>query len=158
MLKPISLFAVLAPFLLNPCDQLPAQESAPLLEFRLADDNDTTGWKKMEVRGSDNSVFVSNDVSLHGGHIERVSFYNDLNGNPSVGLTLTEDGAKAMQETTSNNLKKRLAILLNGEVVSAPTIQSTITKEVQITGQFDKNDLLSFFQAIVLRELPASGG
>lgn len=158
MFKSIGLFAVLVSFLLYPCDQLPAQESAPLLEFRLADDSDTAGWKKMVVRGSDNSVFVSNEVSLHGGHIERVSFYKDLNGNPSVGLTLTEDGAKAMEETTTKNLKKKLAIVLNGKVVSAPTIQSTITKDVQITGRFDKNDLLSFFHAIVLLELPASGG
>lgn len=158
MLKPNGLFAVLVSFLLYPCDQLPAQESAPLLEFRLADDTETTEWKKMEVLGSDTSVFVSNEVSLHGGHIERVSFYKDPNGNPSVGLTLTEDGAKAMKETTSKHLKKKLAIVLNGKVVSAPTIQSTITKELQITGRFDKSDLLSFFHAIVLRELPASGG
>jgi preprotein translocase subunit SecD len=158
MFKPIGLFAVLVSFLLCPSEHLSAQESAPLLEFRLADDTDTTGWQKMEVRGSDDSVFVSNEVSLHGGHIEKVSFYKDLNGNPSVGLTLTEDGAMAMEKTTSKNLKKKLAIVLNGKVVSAPTIQSTITKEVQITGRFDKNDLLSFFHAIVLRELPSSGG
>lgn len=158
MLKPIGLFAVLISLLLDPCQQLAAQESAPLLEFRLADDNDTAGWQKMEVRGSDKSVFVSNEVSLNGGHIEKVSFYKDLNGNPSVGLSLTDDGAKAMEETTSKNLKRKLAIVLNGKVVSALTIQETISKEVQITGRFDKDDLLSFFHAIVLRELPAGGG
>lgn len=158
MSKPIGLVAVLASFLLYPCEQLPAQESAPLLQFRLADDNDTTGWRKMKVGGSGDSIFVSNEVALHGGHIEKVSFYKDLNGNPSVGITLTEDGAKAMEETTSKNLKKKLAIVLNGKVVSAPTIQSTISKDVQITGRFDRSDLLSFFHAIVLRELPANGG
>jgi len=158
MFKPIGLFAILMTFLLYPCEQLAAQEPAPLLEFRLADDNDTNGWHKMKVHGSDNSVFVSSEVSLHGAHIEKVSFFKDLNGNPSVGLTLTEDGAKAMRETTSKNLKKKLAILLDGKVVSAPTIQSTISSEVQITGRFDKNDLLLFFHAIVLRELTAIGG
>ncbi|QEG19499.1 preprotein translocase subunit SecD [Gimesia maris] len=158
MLKTIALFAVLVSFLLYPGEQLHAQESAPQLEFRLADDTETTGWQKMEVRGSDKTVFVSNEVSLHGGHIEKVSFYKDLNGNPSVGLTLTEDGAKVMKETTSKNQNKKLAILLNGKVINAPTIRSTIAKEVQITGRFDKDDLLTFFHAIVLRELPASDG
>lgn len=157
MLKPFGLFATLVSFLLCPYEQLPAQESAPLLEFRLADENETTGWQKMEVRDSDKSVFVSSEVSLHGGHIEKVSFFKDRNGNPSVGLTLSEDGAKAMEETTSQNKNKKLAIVLNGKVVSSPTIQSTITKEVQITGRFDKDDLLMFFHAIVLRKLPASG-
>lgn len=158
MLKTIALFAVLVSFLLYPGEQLHAQESAPQLEFRLADDTETTGWQKMEVRGSDKTVFVSNEVSLHGGHIEKVSFYKDLNGNPSVGLTLTEDGAKVMKETTSKNQNKKLAILLNGKFINAPTIRSTIAKEVQITGRFDKDDLLTFFHAIVLRELPASDG
>ena len=39
-------------------------------------------------------------------------------------------------------------------VVSAPVIQSTISKEAQITGRFDKQELLAFFHAIVLREAP----
>ena len=156
MLKPISLFAVLLPLLLYPCGQVHAQQSAPLLQFRIADDKDTAGWRKMKVRDNDKPVYVSNEVALHGGHVETVSFYKGLNGNWSVGLALTEDGAKAMKKTTSQNQKKKLALVLNGKVVSAPTIQSTITKSVRITGRFDKNDLLMFFHAIVLRELPTS--
>ena len=157
MLKSIGLFLILVSVLPYPCEQLLAQESEPLLQFRLADDNETTGWKKMEVSGTDVSVFVSNEVSLNGAHVEKVSFYKDERGNPSVGLTLTEDGAKAMGVTTSKNLKKKLAIVLNGKVVSAPTIQSTIHKNVQITGQFNNEDLLSFFKAIVLQESPNGG-
>ncbi len=158
MLKPIHAFPLLMLLLLCPASQVVAEDTAQTLEFRLADDNETTGWQKMEVCGTEKSVFVSTKVSLNGGHIEKVSFYKDANGNSSVGLTLTEDGAKAMEETTAKNLKKKLAIVLNGKVVSAPTIQSTITKEVEINGRFDKDDLLSFFHAIVLRELPANDG
>lgn len=158
MFKPLlSLFAVLIFFLLCPNEQLSAQESTPLLEFRLTDDTDASGWQKMEVSRSGESIFVSSEVSLHGGHIEKVSFCKDPNGNPSVGPTLTEDGANAIERTTSKNLNKKLAILLDGKVVSAPKNQSTIAMEVQVSGSFDKRDLLTFFNAIVLRELPSSG-
>ena len=148
MLRSIVRVAVLVSCLLVPCDQVHAQEPAPLLEFRLADDNDMAGWKEMGVRGSSNSIFVSNEVALSGRHLEKVSFEKDLNS-PVLLLTLTEEGAKAMGEITSRNLSKKLAIVLNGKVVSAPTIRSTITKNVAITGQsFDNNDLLSFQQAV----------
>ena len=123
MLKPIGLSAVLVTFLLYPYEQLRAQEPAPLLEFRLADDTETTGWQKMDVRDTDESVFVSNEASLNGSHIEKVSFYKDTNGNPSVDLD---------NEYSDFNDAA-------GE-------------------QFLFLDLLSFFHAIVLRELSPSGG
>ena len=154
MFKPNQAFPLLMFFLLCPASWVSAEDPAPTLKFRLADDADTSGWQKMEFFGSDKPIFVCGDASLTGGHIEKVSFYKDANGNPAIGFTLTDDGAKAMEATTSRNLNKRLAIVLNGKVVSAPTIRSTITKEGQITGRFDKDDLLAFFHAIVLRELP----
>jgi len=154
MSKRTHVLPLLVLFVLYSVDELVAQDPAPSLEFRLAEDDNTTGWEKMELRGSDKPIFVSDEVSLDGSQIEKVSFYKDANGNPSVGITLTEDGAKALEATTSRNRNKRLAIVLNGKVVSAPTIRATIRKEAQITGRFDKDDLLAFFHAIVLRELP----
>jgi preprotein translocase subunit SecD len=156
MFKSIGLFAVVVSLLFCPNELLRAQELGTLLEFRIADDSKTSGWQKMEVLGTDKPVFVSSEVSVNGDHIEKVSFYKDFNGNPSVGITLSEDGAEAMEVTTSQNVTKKLAIVLNGKVVSAPVIQAAITREVQITGRFNKDDLLAFFHAIVLRELPAS--
>jgi preprotein translocase subunit SecD len=154
MLKSIRIIAVFVSFLFFPYIQLCAQESTATLEFRLADDDESSGWTKMELPGNDKPIFVSSETSLNGGHIEKVSFYKDPKGNPTIGLTLTDEGAKAMEATTSNNHKKKLAIVLNGQVVSAPTIQATITKEVQITGRFDRDELLAIFNAIVLGELP----
>ena len=138
----------------SPVGAQTAQESTPSLEFRLANDSATEDWNEMAVHNSEEKLFVSNVVELHGGHIERVSFFNDDTGKPSVGLTLTEKGAKAMGATTSKNLKKKLAIVLNGKVVSAPLIQSKITKQVQISGSFSDEELLAFFHAIVLRTAP----
>jgi preprotein translocase subunit SecD len=131
-----------------------ADESNATLEFRLAQTEQASGWEKKKIRGEEQWVFVSDRVVLKADQIDKVCFYNDESANPVVGFTLTDAGAKAMEEATSQNLRKRLAILLNDEVVSAPTIRSTIRKEGVITGRFEKADLLAFFRSIVLRELP----
>lgn len=153
MFKPTHALSLLMLFLLYPGIRALADDRTPILEFRLAEDSETPGWQKMELPGSSKPIFVAPDASINGSQIDKVSFYKDPNGKPSIGLTLTDDGAKAMKETTSRNFNKKLAIVLDGKVVSAPTIVTTITKEMQITGNFDEDDLLRFFHAIVLREL-----
>ena len=130
-----------------------ADDPLPKLEFRIAVDSETPDWKKMELPGSDKTIFVSSEAAVNGGHIEKVSFYKDANGNPSIGISLTDEGAKAMKATTSRNQNKKLAIVLDGKVVSAPVIRSTITNELQISGRFDEDDLLKLFRAIVLRDV-----
>ena len=54
-----------------------------------------------------------------------------------VELTLTDDGAKKFAEATQANLGKQIAIVYDGDVISAPTVQSAITDgRCQITGDF----------------------
>ena len=50
----------------------------------------------------------------------------DQNGRPSVNFHMTERGAKIFGEYTSENIGRPFAIVLRGEVISAPTIQSAI--------------------------------
>lgn len=52
-----------------------------------------------------------------------------------VQLTLTDEGASTFARITEENLGKRIAIIYDGEVVSAPTVQSAITGgQCEITG------------------------
>ena len=130
-----------------------AEDDSPVLEFRLADTAKMEGWTPQKLRGEDRPIFVSDKAVLRGVDIEKVSFFDDERGYPVVGFTLTETGAVAMRKATSENFQKRLAIILDGKVVSAPVINATIGKEGVISGNFDRKDLLMFFQAIVLRSI-----
>ena len=81
---------------------------------------------------------------------------DDQFGRPAVSFSLTNDGARRFGRVTSENIQKRLAIVLDGRVQSAPFIQDTIRDSGEITGSFtsqEANDL-----ALVLRSgaLPAS--
>jgi len=75
---------------------------------------------------------------------------------PYVSLTFNAQGAKLFEEITAANVKKRLAIILDGSVYSAPVIQERISGgSAQITGRFSMDEAKDL--AIVLRAgaLPA---
>jgi SecD/SecF fusion protein len=58
-------------------------------------------------------------------------------GEPQINFELTDDGAKKFGDVTRENVGHRLAIVLDGELYSAPNIQSPIeTGNGQITGSY----------------------
>ena len=75
---------------------------------------------------------------------------------PYVALEFDDVGAKLFEQITGANVKKRLAIILDDNVYSAPVIQERIPGgRAQITGRFDTKEASDL--AIVLRAgaLPA---
>jgi preprotein translocase subunit SecD len=77
-------------------------------------------------------------------------------GEPVIGFSLTPDGAPKFGELTGNNVGKRLAIVLDNRVVSAPVINSRIDDQGVIEGRFTNQQAADL--ALVLRSgsLPAS--
>ncbi len=75
---------------------------------------------------------------------------------PYVSIVFNSTGAKLFEQITANNVKKRLAIILDDNVYSAPVIQERIEGgSAQITGSFSMQEAKDL--AIVLRSgsLPA---
>lgn len=75
---------------------------------------------------------------------------------PYVSITFDAAGAKLFEQITANNVKKRLAIILDNNVYSAPVIQETISGgSAQVSGSFSMQEAKDL--AIVLRSgsLPA---
>lgn len=75
---------------------------------------------------------------------------------PYVAISFNPVGAKIFDEVTGRNVKKRLAIILDGTVYSAPVIQERISGgDAQITGRFTMEEAKDL--SIVLRagKLPA---
>jgi SecD/SecF fusion protein len=59
-------------------------------------------------------------------------------GEPEIDFSLNSDGAETFAEITRENVGRRLAIVLDGELYSAPVIRGPIeTGRGQITGSFD---------------------
>src|SRR5213593_1064016 len=80
----------------------------------------------------------------------------DQNNQPAVSFSLNQDGARKFGQFTGSNIGRNLAIILDGRVFSAPTIQDRITDEGRITGNFTTQEAQDL--SLVLRSgaLPAS--
>ena len=91
-------------------------------------------------------------ANLTDARVEINSRYND----PYVSIKFDKKGARAFSKVTGENVKRRLAIVLDNRVYSAPVIQEKISGgQAQITGNFSTEEAHDL--AIVLRAgaLPA---
>lgn len=71
---------------------------------------------------------VDREVQMTGRDITSASFsYDDQTGLPVVYFDLNDEGTQQWAMLTGNNIKKRLAMVLDSNVYSAPMIQSRIT-------------------------------
>lgn len=86
-----------------------------------------TGWQPTELTGA---------------NLKKAQLQFDQSTNePHVGLQFNDDGAKLFAEITQKNLGKPVAIVLDGSIISAPTVQSVIDNgEAIITGKFSVNE------------------
>lgn len=58
-------------------------------------------------------------------------------GQPQIDFSLSPDGKERFAKITGQNIGRRLAIVIDGQLITAPTIQSRITGgQGQITGSF----------------------
>ena len=70
--------------------------------------------------------------------------FDSQNQQPKVDLTVDAKGGRIMRDTSRENLKKRMAILLfekgKGEVLTAPVIQGELGNRFQISGSMSVNE------------------
>jgi SecD/SecF fusion protein len=81
--------------------------------------------------------------------------YDLQNAGFAVDFQLDEYGGQLFGELTATNLHKRLCILLDNEAISAPTIQSRIGTNGQITGRFSNEQAQNLAQTLNAGALPA---
>lgn len=102
-------------------------------------------------------LLLKKDSPMAGNYISEARVQIDTRYNsPYVSLTFNAEGAKIFEEITGKYVKKRLAIILDGNVYSAPVIQEKISGgSAQISGSYSMDEAKDL--AIVLRAgaLPA---
>jgi SecD/SecF fusion protein len=90
-----------------------------------------------EGRPVERTYFVRVRPELTGKHVVRAYLQYDEIGRPYVALNFDSEGAAIFARVTAANVGRQLAIVLDGELYSAPVIQEPITGgRAQITGQF----------------------
>ncbi len=95
------------------------------------------------------------ETGLTGRDLEKADVSFDQLGRPQISFSLNKDGQDLFGEITKNNIGKQLAITLDGEMQSAPTIQSAIPGgQGQITGSYTLEEAKSFATLLNAGALP----
>lgn len=146
-----------------------------LLEFKLVDDENSIQSALAGKKPDEDEIYYKRVIDKKTGEETKTPFllkkrtvltgdslitaevridqsYNE----PYVSITFDKIGARIFREITRNNVKKRLAIVLDNNIYSAPVIQEEIAGgQAQITGSFSIEEARDL--AIILRAgtLPA---
>lgn len=105
-------------------------------------------WTKLPLQGMD-SVFqlIALKKDRRGGprltdaHLLSAYATEDGSGSPSISMEMDRSGSLIWEEITEGNIGKSIAIVLDGEVLTFPTVQGAIREGFsQITGNFKKEE------------------
>ena len=107
------------------------------LNFRLVSDNNEFGIDKL-ISEDGEKLNISKRIIMSGENlIDAQPSIQNQNNEPTVSFTLDRLGAQKFGRATTDNVGKRLAIVLDGEIVSAPNINEPITSgNGMISGNF----------------------
>ncbi|MHC4250276.1 MAG: SecDF P1 head subdomain-containing protein [Planctomycetota bacterium] len=97
-------------------------EDRPGQGFTECDDPDATGGVSIYLRPE---VLLS-DAHMEGLRVKRPAAHDGPPGVSRVLLHLTEEGSAILHRITKENVRRRLAIVVNGAVVCAPRVMEPI--------------------------------
>lgn len=133
----------------------PAPTTAPAaqrVQFRLVagdDDRDAEVVQLARPEADEIELRLVRDVVLDGSGIDRAQADRDMTlGQWTVSVTFTEAGSQRLFEVTRDNIDRRLAMVVDGQIVTAPTIRSPIRGSAEISGAFDRERAEQLARAI----------
>ena len=135
--RAIGLFIVLG---LVGCASLDKQPERVTIEFRLAETEPAEGLTEMTFEFTGEKFYLHDEIVLSNDDVilaavSKGEFW------PVIDLTLTRAAAERFAHVTGDNISKRMGIVVDGKLVSAPTIMAQIPNgRAQITGDFTEDE------------------
>ena len=97
------------------------------LTLRLISTDKEFGAEKIKISDSDEELTVNKRVVISGDNlIDAQPKFDNQSSQPIVSFTLDRIGAKKFAKVTTDNIGKRLAIVLDNSIISAPQIREAI--------------------------------
>ena len=114
-------------------------ENGVSFELRLASMEKVDGWERVTDPWNQ-PVWISPVISLSNSDVAQASA-EERGDTYSVGLLLNEEGMLKLARLTKANIGKRVAVMLNGRVVSVPKIMDEIIQgRAVIDGNFTEEE------------------
>jgi preprotein translocase subunit SecD len=103
------------------------------LELRAASSVAVSGWQQMPDPGG-NMLWVSPTSALTRADIAGAEVRTQSDGQGTVAVVFTTDGARKMAQLSTAQIGKPVAVLLDGKIIAAPIVRSSIANEATISG------------------------
>jgi hypothetical protein len=114
-------------------------QGAVRFEVRLAEDRPAPGLRKAKVSDSGKTVYLHSEVIVDNGDIAIARIIPGSNPSQyAVELKFNGSGTDKMRKASGDHIGKPVAIILNGQVVMAPTVRSPIGDSAVVTGNFTR--------------------
>ena len=115
-----------------------AFDSTPLyaavrFEVRLAEDRPTPGLVVSQAGDSGRLIYLHPEIVVSNDDIERAWVFQDPPGF-GVAVKFLPPGAERMQQATAGHVGRPMAILIDGHVVSVPTLRAPISDSAVLNG------------------------
>jgi TonB family protein len=114
--------------------RLAQTDASSRLEIRLAEAAFTPGLREAVVSGSDQRIYLYPTTLATWSDVTLARIVNPGNATFGVAVTFNSTAAGRLASATAGHLGKPLAIILDGRVVSAPTVRALISDSALITG------------------------
>jgi preprotein translocase subunit SecD len=95
------------------------------VSFRLAFEKESPDTTRFQLKSSSEILHVSRVSIISDADIVKATVERGML-RPILVVTLTPAGGKRLSETTASNLESRLGIIVDGSLISAPTIRQRI--------------------------------
>jgi hypothetical protein len=126
--------------------------AAVRLEVRLAEAQPTIGLRAVRVGDSGRTIYLHPDVVVTNDDIAGSRVVpGDGPSHFGVAVTFTLAGTEKMRRATASHVGAPVAILLDGEVISAPTVRSAITDSAVISGDFTRAEAERIADGMTIR-------
>ncbi len=145
-------FVLLIIALIVGCGKQSGQEyEKVILEFRFVETDSTYGLQKFLIRKGDQIFFVHKEVLADNSDIADASVQK-VNDDYGIFVEFTEKGKYKWAQITQNNIGKRIGILLNNELITAPIIRAKIEQGLAIiTGGFNEEGAVKIAEGIKIK-------
>ena len=136
--------------LVGPGDRATLQ-AAIRFEARLAETQPVPGLIVARIGNSDRVIYLRAEAIVTNEDIAQSWVTQDGPNRYGVSVQLLPDGAQRMRQATAAHIGRPMAILIDGEVVTAPTVRSAVSDSAWINGDYTQAEAQRIADGIGVR-------
>jgi hypothetical protein len=126
-------------------------QAAVRFEVRLAETQAVPGLIVARVGNSDQVIYLHPEAIVTNEDIAQSWVTQDGPDRYGVSVQLLEAGAQRMRQATATHIGRPVAILINGQVVTAPTVRSAIGDSAWINGDYTQAEAERIVHGVAIR-------